>query len=433
MAAVAGPSAGSLTGTGKRGGDGGGKPPRKPTGKGGPTGHYTAPKLKALCEFFWLQLHLQVLTFVFAVGTKQRLDLQFLRETLASIRALDQAGNRPTGLGSELVPFFATDSLLDPIHEPEWVAGKSSARLKSSAYSYSTTLASASRGRVIHTGSSACEECQRGKGNFKDCITASSKNGPLFHGACTSCAFPNRWRSCSFVRNGPASVPVSPEMFATGLASGSASPPFHQFSGSGAASPSSSPRSAAALPSIERVVADSLENSLENLSITPSSRQRSSSSVSSSVAPRQRSSSGPSLPLPAVARARNSNLDHPYGSPAPAAQRVRQGLSDRLIFEHFVDPAITLQRAYDITDCYDEEASGSGPHGLNDYVYFSHYGYRTTGIGGAHWDIILRMWVDYCARHARNPGPVAQPWLEMVVRRQDAARRDGSGGDGFAN
>jgi hypothetical protein len=49
MAAVA-PSAGSLTGTGSRGGDGGGKPPRKPTGGKGPRGHYSAAQIKDLRE-----------------------------------------------------------------------------------------------------------------------------------------------------------------------------------------------------------------------------------------------------------------------------------------------------------------------------------------------------------------------------------------------
>jgi hypothetical protein len=49
MSAVA-PSAGSLTGTGSRGGDGGGKPPRKPTGGKGPRGHYSAAQIKDLRE-----------------------------------------------------------------------------------------------------------------------------------------------------------------------------------------------------------------------------------------------------------------------------------------------------------------------------------------------------------------------------------------------
>ncbi|KAH0365326.1 hypothetical protein KCU65_g6087, partial [Aureobasidium melanogenum] len=44
-AAVASPSAGSLTNTSKRGGDGGGKPPCKPTGKGDPTGHYSVNQI----------------------------------------------------------------------------------------------------------------------------------------------------------------------------------------------------------------------------------------------------------------------------------------------------------------------------------------------------------------------------------------------------
>lgn len=49
-AAVVSPSAGSLINTGKRGGDGGGKPPRKPTGKGDPTGHYSVNQITEVSE-----------------------------------------------------------------------------------------------------------------------------------------------------------------------------------------------------------------------------------------------------------------------------------------------------------------------------------------------------------------------------------------------
>jgi hypothetical protein len=64
---------------------------------------------------------------------------------------------------------------------------------------------------------------------------------------------------------------------------------------------------------------------------------------------------------------RRSNLDYAYGSPTPAGGRIRQGLSDRLISEHFANPATTLQRGHDITDCYDVETSGGVEHGLKDY------------------------------------------------------------------
>jgi hypothetical protein len=41
-------SPGSPSGTSSRGGDGGGKPPRKPTGGKGPRGHYSAAQIKDL-------------------------------------------------------------------------------------------------------------------------------------------------------------------------------------------------------------------------------------------------------------------------------------------------------------------------------------------------------------------------------------------------
>jgi hypothetical protein len=44
-----------------------------------------------------------------AVDVKQLLDLQFIRETLESLRIIDRTTGRPTAIGSELGPFFQDD------------------------------------------------------------------------------------------------------------------------------------------------------------------------------------------------------------------------------------------------------------------------------------------------------------------------------------
>ncbi|KEQ57607.1 uncharacterized protein M437DRAFT_89298 [Aureobasidium melanogenum CBS 110374] len=75
-AAVASPSAGSLTNTGKRGGDGGGKPPRKPTGKGDPTGHYSVNQITEVSNII------------------NKLDLAFITQIHQSAMALADAGEQ---------------------------------------------------------------------------------------------------------------------------------------------------------------------------------------------------------------------------------------------------------------------------------------------------------------------------------------------------
>lgn len=315
--------------------------------------------------------------FLLAVELKQVLDLEFMRETLESLRAIDRAiGRRPTGIGSEMDPFFQNDALLQPTHELVWKSGKGAGRMKSGAYMYSSCLGSAARGRVIRTGSRACDECQRGKGNLTDCITISGKDGPLFHGACTNCAMPNRWQGCSLVRNGPGTAVASPASFAT---------PEAATSG--------------VVASIEQ--SPSVDRSMASMSLSPS--------------PRPRASSDPDAPTPAANRNHRRNPSEPYGSPAPV-----QG---RLVFEHFVDPAIRLNRPYDITDCFDVDASGGIDHDLDDTVYISHYGFRTTHVGTADWSSILGMWAEYCARTRNRPGSIIQPWLERVALRGTQSRR----------
>jgi hypothetical protein len=417
MAAVA-PSAGSLTGTGSRKGDGGGKPPRKPTGNDKPRGHYSASEVKDLRECASFCKCCNVLTSV--AGNKNvKLDLAFA--LLAYQSALATAdSNEAVRLGTEAAAFLDRNNRnrLEPVHEIAFKKGKGIGKT-STAYALTSLIGHASRDRTIHSGDSACEQCKRGNGNFADCVTVAGRDGSLFSGSCTNCAFPNRYKGCSFY-NGSAIGPskaVATAPTAHDVATRAVTRPR------AATQPSRhpevqvviSPRRPTVSPSPEvanttdqstpgpsrHATPEFIANELARVSLTPSTRGHS------------RTSSAPATTIDPTQVTISQALRMSWGD---AAQFVRASIggwrsgasrapawtsgNGVVVFEMLVNPSYHIRplQLLDGVAQQDREDLESRAIGNHEFVTLTSYGQQTLGATSIRAHALVYLYTDYSVR-----------------------------------
>jgi hypothetical protein len=167
----------------------------------------TTPRLKS-GTFVSAPHFSSVAAFLTSVAGSQNVKLDLAFALLAYQSALATAdSNEAVRLGTEAAAFLDRNNRnrLEPVHEITYKKGGGIGKT-STAYALTSLIGHASRGRTVHSGDLACEQCQRGNGNFADCVTVAGHDGSLFSGSCTNCAFPNRYKGCSFF-NGAAIGP----------------------------------------------------------------------------------------------------------------------------------------------------------------------------------------------------------------------------------
>ncbi|THY67290.1 hypothetical protein D6C86_10586 [Aureobasidium pullulans] len=440
------PALGSLTGTGKRGGDGGGKPPHKSTGKSGPSGHYTEAdytiaELKAMAAL--------------ACDLNRKTAIKFFKA--GSIHTYN--GDK-FNLGTETGRFFdpRNRAHLIPSYDIE-IAAKSSGKSKLNApYALATLMAHASKDRRVRTGS-ACDGCKKGNGKFKDCVTASDADGDLFSGACTNCANGNRYKRCSLYNGAPLG-PVqdrsstkavasssktvassSKTVASSSVATRSAGPHTRSQASSSkgkgvqvvvsgpsastraAVAPGPSSRTQLAIRSATSSVASPLSGSRYAESPLPQFYPRGSrTSTPGSVAQHRdvarlatdssRSSSrtlGDSIHAPLSAGSRRTIPETPQVSPSPAPWTPgRPRFLERsptpafvsqatMMAEHLVDPALVQGRYIVLDDLYDAQYTRSN-RGENAHAFLTMYGRRVTGLVSTDFSILHEILEEYNQR-----------------------------------
>jgi hypothetical protein len=328
-------------------------------------------------------------------GSKSiKLDLAFALQAFES--ALATADSREAvQLGTEAAAFLDRNNRnsLEPTHKITFKKGDGTGKT-ATAYGLTSLIGHASRCRTVHSGNSAYNQCQRGKGNFSDCVTATGQNGDLFSGACTNCAFPNRYKDCSFFNGssiGPsravATAPTANQVATRAITRPRAAtqpsrhpqvvvetrrpPPSTVAGSSRSATPVSLARSS------RNATPDSIADDLYNVSISPVGRGHTrgqSAPVNSSppvgspdpVASFERRV--PATPVPTLREAAEGTyqlqqayiLAHIEWIPSGRTEATawRDGSLD-LIFEHFVNPSDSELTRATIEDAIDFDLTSS--------------------------------------------------------------------------
>lgn len=354
-----------------------------------------------------------------AGAKSQKLDLAFALQAYESAMALAESGEQYNlGVGAQAFLDRNNHNFLVPTHHPTFKKGDGRGKTNT-AYGLTSLIGHTSRRRTIHRGSHACDQCQRGKGNFADCVTVATDQNSLFSGACTNCAGPNRYKDCSFYSGealGPAKAPVAGPVSGTRLVTRSraATQPKRNVEvqvvipvsrRARASTVADSARSATPLsPVAGSSRHESPPDNLYNLSLSPQPRRQGPPSTIPESSPPPAIASSP---LPAVASSSGDlpaaggvfatgGIQHLQLLPRSEQQEFirseitwmenshiaaawREGNTE-LSFQHLVNPGITRGRRLEPSD-----ALAQGQPGLTqsllatDILIISPYGVSNTG------------------------------------------------------
>lgn len=342
----------------------------------------------------------------FATGAKShKLDLTFALQAYYSAMHLAESGEQiRLGVATEAFLDRNNIQLMEPWNTATFRPNKSDTQRTNGAYGMTAFLGHLARGRTVNSGDEACNNCKKGSGNFAECVTANGPDGELFSGACTNCAFPNRYRTCSHYNGqalGPSRAPVA-------TSSATQAPRRRQDVQVVIPVPHRRVASASATP---ESVADSMGNmalgSPSRATPTPStpghSRGHSVPVVNSPVA-----SLGNGTPrratvaeLQAMSPLQQANyiLENIGGwressSTAPAWSSGNM----RVNFEMLVNPVYVAERRLVLIDAIhaqDHEIFRDRTVGPRDFVTLTSYGQAALGANSIRAHVLLFLWGEY--------------------------------------